>query len=266
MKDKKDRFKRACDYLKYKSQISNQQDIADKMGASRTNVSSAMNGKTNVLTDRFLERFNEAFEGIFNIEWLKKGRGEMLAIEVHPQVLSGGNYNIQAVNSHVSQINGPSRVAKPPFEDAEAVEICCETGVHEGEPIKFVPVIPPKIAQSPEEDIWAYVNSNRVPRTPVVEQLPVYDTAYRIKSDAMAPRLRAGDYVALRYIGPHPKILNGEVYAVDLKASGLVVRELLNLPEGYRLRARQERYEDDYVTYEDVMGVYEIVGAVIMNI
>lgn len=199
-----------------------------------------------------------------NINWLRVGVGSML--NTQPEIISNGSYNIQAVNSHVSQINGSSRVVKPTIEDEEAVEICSETGVHEGEPIKFVPVIPPKIAQSAEENIWAYVNSNRVPRTPVVEQLPVYDTAYRIKSDAMAPRLRAGDYVALRYIGPHPKILNGEVYAVDLKTSGLVVRELINQPEGYKLRARQERYEDDCVTYEDVMGVYEVVGAVIMNI
>lgn len=237
-------------------------ELAKKIGVNPQNFYDVLKDRTKGLSENIRTRIKSYYPEISE-QWLITGRGDMIL--AHPQVLSGGNYNIQAVNSHVSQINGPS-VVKPPIEDAEAVEICSETGVQEGEPIKFVPVIPPKIAQSAEEDIWAYVNSNRVPRTPVVEQLPVYDTAYRIKSDAMAPRLRAGDYVALRYIGPHPKILNGEVYAVDLKTSGLVVRELINQPEGYKLRARQERYEDDCVTYEDVMGVYEVVGAVIMNI
>ena len=231
---------------------------------NKQNVYDILKDKTKSITEQVRSKILTCYPEISEL-WLVTGRGEMFNSS-RRQAISGGSYNIQAVNSHVSQINGPSRVVKPTIEDAEAVEICSETGVQEGEPIKFVPVIPPKIAQSAEEDIWAYVNSNRVPRTPVVEQLPVYDTAYRIKSDAMAPRLRSGDYVALRYIGPRPKILNGEVYAVDLKTSGLVVRELINQPEGYKLRARQERYEDDCVTYEDVMGVYEVVGAVIMNI
>lgn len=240
----------------------NPAEFAKRVGLNPQNIYDIQKGKTKKLSGNIRTKIKLSYPE-FSDMWLIDGRGAMLT--THPHIISG-NYNIQAVNSRVSQINSPSKMDEPPIEDAEVVEICTETGVAEGEPIKFVPVIPPKIAQSAEEDIWAYVNSNKVPRTPVVEQLPVYDTAYRIKSDAMAPRLRAGDYVALRYIGPHPKILNGEVYAVDLKTSGLVVRELLNLPEGYRLRARQDRYEDDSVAYEDVLGVYEVVGAVIMNI
>lgn len=256
----REKFERFDKYMKYKGLNDNQ--VTTQCKLSQGLLNQARSGKSD-LGSRTIDKILKVYQDLSRV-WLLTGVGPMTT--THPHIISGGNYNIQAVNSHVSQINGPSSVVKPPIEDAEAVEICSETGVHEGEPIKFVPVIPPKIAQSAEEDIWAYVNSNRVPRTPVVEQLPVYDTAYRIKSDAMAPRLRAGDYVALRYIGPHPKILNGEVYAVDLKTSGLVVRELINQPEGYKLRARQERYENDCVTYEDVLGVYEVVGAVIMNI
>lgn len=185
---------------------------------------------------------------------------------VHPHVLTSNNIVAGSNISHIHQVNGMTAPPQQVVEEAEVTSTCIETGVMEGELVKFVPVIPPKVAGSPDEDIWAYVNSKRVPRTPVVEQLPVYDTAYRIKSDAMAPRLRAGDYVALRHIGSRPKILNGEVYAIDLKTSGLVVRELINQENGYKLRARQERYEDDYVSYDDVYGVYEVVGAVIMNI
>lgn len=241
----------------------NSAELARKIGVHPQILYDILKDRTKKISETVRTKIKASFPEIDD-KWLLTGRGEMLLPST--TIINGVNVVNGNNSGHISQVTGASTHANTPIEDAEAVEICSETGVHEGEPIKFVPVIPPKIAQSAEEDIWAYVNSNRVPRTPVVEQLPVYDTAYRIKSDAMAPRLRSGDYVALRYIGPRPKILNGEVYAVDLKTSGLVVRELINQPEGYKLRARQERYEDDCVTYEDVMGVYEVVGAVIMNI
>jgi hypothetical protein len=41
-------------------------------------VSSAFNGDEKCLTDRFLHRFNNAFCGIFNLDWLINGNGDML--------------------------------------------------------------------------------------------------------------------------------------------------------------------------------------------
>jgi hypothetical protein len=263
MENKKDRFNRACEYLKYKREIANQQDIADKMGASRSNVSSASNGKTTVLTDRFLERFNEAFGNMFNIDWLKNGHGEMLT---HPisTIINGVNVVNGNNSGHISQVNAPSAMPNTPIEDAEAV--CLETGAVEGEAVEFLPVVPAKLAQLPHEDTWAYINQNPVPRQPVVMQFPDYHTTLQVRSDAMAPRLRAGDTVALRHMGPNPKIMNGEVYGFDTRDGGLVIREGTNIPGGYRLHARSERYADDVLMYEEVLNVYEVVGAVIMNI
>ena len=48
------------------------------MGASAPNVSSAFNGDSRVLTDRFLFRFNAAYDNIFSLDWLLTGEGEML--------------------------------------------------------------------------------------------------------------------------------------------------------------------------------------------
>lgn len=45
-----------------------------------------------------------------------------------------------------------------------------------------------------------------------------------------------------------------------------MIREGTNIPGGYRLHARSERYADDVLMYEEVLNVYEVVGAVIMNI
>lgn len=78
MLEKKERLKKAVEYLKSKGLIHTQKNIAEKMKASSSNVSSALKGEESVLTDNFLRRFNEAFNNIFMIEWLLNGDGRML--------------------------------------------------------------------------------------------------------------------------------------------------------------------------------------------
>lgn len=90
--DKKERFKKAFSFLKYENVIKTQDDVAQKMGASRSNISSALNGKESVLTDNFLIRFASAFKQI-SLEWLLNEEGNMLTVapnfksENMPQVL-----------------------------------------------------------------------------------------------------------------------------------------------------------------------------------
>lgn len=68
----------ARNYLIFKGIISTQQDIANKMNVSKSNISRALNGDEKYLTEKFLIRFNNAFDNIFNIQWLLTGEGEML--------------------------------------------------------------------------------------------------------------------------------------------------------------------------------------------
>lgn len=75
---KTDRINQAYNYLLDCGLAHKKKDIADKMGATAPNVSSALNGKASVLTDKFLLRFNSAFGNIFNDAWLLTGEGEML--------------------------------------------------------------------------------------------------------------------------------------------------------------------------------------------
>lgn len=90
--DRKDRFSRACSFLKDEGVIKKQEDIAKAMGVSSTNISNAINGRIRVLTDDFLVSFAGAFKQI-SIEWLLNGTGPMLTIapefksENTPQVL-----------------------------------------------------------------------------------------------------------------------------------------------------------------------------------
>ena len=90
--DKKERFNRAYNFLKYEGVIKKQEDVAKAMGASAANISSALAGRERVLTDNFLMRFASAFKQI-SLDWLLKGSEPMLTVapnfksENTPQVL-----------------------------------------------------------------------------------------------------------------------------------------------------------------------------------
>lgn len=78
MIERKERFRTAFEYVRSKDSSLTQVSVAKKMGAGEATLSSALAGNPKSLTDKFLKRFNAAFDGIFNIKWLLTGEGEML--------------------------------------------------------------------------------------------------------------------------------------------------------------------------------------------
>lgn len=234
-------------------------EFGESIGASKAFVNSI---RVSISHNKVMD-IKEVYPDL-NTNWLLYGEGEMFNHKSNALPLSGNNIIQGNNNSHISQINGSSVSSSQSVDDAQSV--CLETGAVEGEAIEFLPVVPAKLAQSADEDTWQYIQQNPVPRQPVVMQFPEYHTTLQVRSDAMAPRLRSGDHVALRHMGRNPKVMNGEVYCFDTRDGGLVIREGTNIPGGYRLHARSERYADDVLMYEEVLNVYEVVGAVIMNI
>lgn len=106
---KKERFNRAYNFLKYEGVIKKQEDVAKAMGASASNISSALNGRESVLTDNFLMRFANAFKQI-SLDWLLNETGPMLTVapnfkdENTPQVLeSVVDKDIQAEQSKMTR-------------------------------------------------------------------------------------------------------------------------------------------------------------------
>lgn len=90
--ERKERIISAFGYLKSKGMAHTQADVAERMGATRPNVSAAFSGEPKLLTDRFMLRFNKAYGNIFSDEWLLAGEGEMLHASV---VQTGDNNNNQ---------------------------------------------------------------------------------------------------------------------------------------------------------------------------
>jgi hypothetical protein len=55
-----------------------QKVIAEKMNKNQADISKALSGDEKILTKKFLKRFNESFDSVFDIEWLLAGEGSML--------------------------------------------------------------------------------------------------------------------------------------------------------------------------------------------
>ena len=101
MEERASRLQSADGELLKRKLASTKKDIAEKMGASAPNVSSAFNGDPRVLTDRFLSRFNAAFDNLFNLDWLLTGDGEMLKDTIVQQTSYGDHSpNVNGDGNH----------------------------------------------------------------------------------------------------------------------------------------------------------------------
>lgn len=75
---KNKRFEKAINYLRMQGVVAKNEDVATRMNADPSNVSRSIKGTGNNPTGKFLQRFNNAFGDIFNLNWLLEGEGEML--------------------------------------------------------------------------------------------------------------------------------------------------------------------------------------------
>ena len=76
--DRAHRLNEAFLYLRSCGKIHTQKDLANAMSTTPPNVSSALKGVDKVLTENFIRRFVDAFDGIISYDWLLSGEGEML--------------------------------------------------------------------------------------------------------------------------------------------------------------------------------------------
>lgn len=83
----------AYDYLRNCGKVHTKTDLATIMGANRPSVSRALSGDPSYLTESFLLRFNSAFGNIFNMSYLMRGEGEMLAVPDGGNNIVNGDYN-----------------------------------------------------------------------------------------------------------------------------------------------------------------------------
>lgn len=81
MNERQKRLKEVYDHMRTYFGIHTQGQFADAIGYSRPVISSALNGDKDKLTDKLFKSIDEKFPGIFNLDYLLNGKGNLLTTE-----------------------------------------------------------------------------------------------------------------------------------------------------------------------------------------
>lgn len=78
MNERQKRLMEVYDFVRQHYPIHTKTDFANAVGHGRTSMSAAMNGSEEYLTDALFQKICTAYPGIFNLDYLLTGRGELL--------------------------------------------------------------------------------------------------------------------------------------------------------------------------------------------
>lgn len=205
------RLNKAYDYLKFKKIIKVQKDVAERMGATRPNVSNALSGKEEYLTNSFLKRFGDAFSNTISTKWLLTGEGEMLRTDA-PDVVS------------VSEDTPPPQlIPAPPGKGLPLIPLPAMAGFLKG-----------AADIDPNEIEWYFVPAFR-------------DCQFliRVKGESMSPRYLSGDIVACREVQDTGTFFQwGKTYVLDTD-QGVVIKRVRPSEKGNHILCVSDNPEYD---------------------
>ena len=111
------------------------------------------------------------------------------------------------------------------------------------------------------------MNSENIDKLPPVPHFQKHDMFATCPGDAMSPRICRGYLLALRRIPEGSTIINGEIYVVDTKSSGMFLRRIVDQGDSLRFIAEnQADFPDFELPHDDIFNIFRVVGALIPNI
>ncbi len=81
IKPKQERLRGVYEHLRQHFGVHTQIDFAKALGLTRPAISAAMNGNEAYLTDNLFKRICAAYQGVFNLDYLLTGNGQLLTIQ-----------------------------------------------------------------------------------------------------------------------------------------------------------------------------------------
>lgn len=245
--DKKKRFNESFQHLRNMGVVHTQKDLAEKMGSTQANISSALSGVERVLTGRFLHRFNSAFNNIFNEDWLLYGKGEMLA-QPQPQettvvASASGNNNITIT---------------PPTQETNF-----EDNAHS---VILRPIVNKLLASRPNTDVYKIVKGDGVKLQHILAfpQYDDFDFYYQIRQDAMFPTYDKGDILALMHMPVDAHIIQGSAMVIDTKSFGFLFRRVYDNGDSYECKCINENsvFRNQSIPKDDVIRLYRVIYSI----
>ena len=206
-------------------------DIASVLDVTQSAVSNQLNGRPFGVNSA--KKWSKVFG--LNINWLTTGEGPMF-------------------------IKNPSHIHK-----ADAHEIMGPKHHYNDE----IPVIPAWMFRAPSSNIYETVMADpNIETLPTIPHLAPHELFARCPGDAMSPRIRRGHLMALTRLDKEAPIVNGEIYAVDTKSQGMIVRRICDNRNGTWTctPCDLDHFQPFDIDRSDVINVFKIVGVLITNI
>lgn len=214
---------KAYEHLISIGKVHTKTDVANIMHASRPNVTAALNGDSKFLTDNFLERFNVAFDNMFNIKWLMTGEGDMLKAS--------------------SSVDSQPSVKNERVTDDEAYK---------------VPLVPISALGGSLNDFNLAVKRDDCET--VISPIKDIDMAIKISGDSMEPEYPSGSQVFIKKVNERAFLEWGRVYVLNT-CNGIVIKRLMptNDPNTVLCESINPKYPPFEVNLENVNGVYRVI-------
>ena len=238
------RIKNAVLYLISKeiiSEKSSQKDIAQKMGAKNsTNTNYALNGNKRYLTDNFLKRFNNAFDGMFSIDWLLTGKGDMLSCKTYDQI----NENYESI---IMESNWEYGIDQPIINYIKGVPYFNVDFIGGFDLVLNDQTINPEYMI----DFQKYNNA---------------DCWCNVTGHSMEPEINHGDIIALKKIEDKSFLPLGEVYAIVTTNDMRTIKRLGagKTDDTYTLipSNKSPEYSPQQLPARMIRAIFQVLGAV----
>lgn len=183
--NKKERLNTAFNYLIGQSRYKTQKEAASIIGIDQGNLSNALKGVEKYLTDSFIERFNEAFDNTFNLDWLLSGEGEMLSEESRLDI---------------------KPIYQPKY--TEKVEEQTSINLYDIEAAANLS----HLFNNKDQNILGQIS---------IPNIPSCDGAVYVRGDSMYPLLKSGDIVAYKIVPNEMQyLIYGEMYLISIDMMG----------------------------------------------
>ena len=256
------RIVEAIHYLIKQGNYKNQEEIANEIGCTPSNLSGFKKGRDGVLTENMLIRFAQTFRSTINKDWVLFGDGEMIIKSAD---------DIQKASTVVNQAwanNSPHAMVNAAYNGNITVADSEKTtqniyGDRPEDERKWCPVVPASMAKQGNFDIMGHI-SKQMGGT--FERLysgtACLDIWHYVTDNDLYPFYQKGDCLGLKAYEPGDhRIKTGNVYVIDTKRDGLITRR-------FRLDENQ-----DFVSYtfnesdpqifvipkDDVIRVFSVV-------
>jgi len=122
MLERQKRLNEVYDYLRSHYGIHTKGGFADSIKYARAYISSAINGNEKYLTDSLFESICEAYPGVFNLDYLLTGNGDLLTVEEDVRAQDVDNLSDNKLaNETIMALKKQVAILEQRIEDKDAI-------------------------------------------------------------------------------------------------------------------------------------------------